>query len=165
MVIAFAKYFLLLTSVQFHAYYVSVCEIYHNPKANSLEISMKIFVDDLELAIQKSGRNEFVILDNSNKEEVENEIENYLAERLIIEIDSKITDKELIGYELDNDVLMCYVEIKKVKDFNKIKIRNSIITEVYSEQINLTHLQFKERLKSLKTTKSEPEGFIDVSTW
>lgn len=165
MVITFVKYFLIFAIAQYHAFYVSVCEIYHNPKNLTLEISMKIFADDLELAIQKSGKEDFTILENSNKVEVESEIEKYLEDKLVIDVNSKTTHKTLIGYELENDALICYVEIKGVKDLKHIKIRNSIITEVYADQINLTHLQYKDQLKSLRTIKSDPEGEIDTSTW
>ena len=110
-------------------------------------------------------RDDFSILENSNQKEIENEIEKYLEDKLVIAVNSKKTDKELIGYELENDALICYVEIQKVKEIKSIKIHNSIITEVYAEQINLTHLQYKDQLKSLKTTKSDHEGEIDTSSW
>jgi len=165
MVIGFVKYFFIFAITQYHAFYVSVCEIYHNPKSLSLEISIKIFIDDLELAIQKSGVTNFRIIENEDQNKIEREIALYLDKKLIIEINDEKTQRKMIGYELENDALICYIEIEKIKKMSKVKVHNSIITEVYEDQINLTHLQYKGQLKSLKTTKEEPDGLIDTSSW
>jgi hypothetical protein len=69
----------------------------------------------------------------------------------------------MIGYEFDDDVLMCYAEIKNVPVISLIEVQNNIITEVYEEQINLTHFQYQGKMKSLKTTRLEPSGTIDTS--
>ena len=165
MVITFVKYFFIFAISQYHAFYVSVCEIYHNPKTLSLEISMKIFIDDLELAIQNSGREDFKILEDVDQDLIGEEIERYLQDKLVIQVDDKNTANNLIGFELEGDALICYIEIEKIESISKIKVHNSVITELYEDQINLTHLQYKEQLKSLKTTKSDPEGIIDTSSW
>jgi hypothetical protein len=157
-------YALVITSI-LHPFYVSVCEVYHNPKSDALEISLKVFIDDIELAIQKSGENSFKISENSEKERIENGMEKYLEDRFVIEIDSKKKNMEVIGYELENDAIVFYIEIKNVKRINQIKLRNSIISEVRDGQINLTHFQYREQLKSFKTTGENPEGSIDVSKW
>ncbi len=165
MVFAFIQYMLLAIGMQIHPFYVSVCEIYHNPRTEALEISMKIFIDDLELAIQKSADANFKISESSDKSVIEKEVEKYLENKFIIEIDSKIPEKKLIGFELDKDAIICYIEIKNIKQISNIRIYNSILTEVYEDQINLTHFQYRDQLKSLKTTKINPEGTINASNW
>jgi len=165
MVFTFIQCLVFAFGLQIHPFYVSVCEIYHNPNTEALEISMKIFIDDLEVAIQKSANPSFKISEGADKNLIENEIEKYLENKFLIEIDSKIPEKKLIGYELDSDAIICYIEIKKIKQISNIKIYNSILTEVYEDQINLTHFQYKDQLKSLKTTKINPEGTITASNW
>lgn len=165
MVLAYIQNIALIIGMNLHPFYVSVCEIYHNPTTSSLEISMKIFIDDLELAIQKSSNPEFAISENANKSIVESEITNYLEDKFQIEIDSERPGQKLIGYELESDAIICYIEVENVDNIGSIKVQNSILTEVYSDQINLTHFQYKDQLKSLKTTKLNPEGRINTSSW
>ena len=88
---------------------------------------------------------------------------DYLNERFIISIDKKATRLHMVGYEFDDDVLLCYVEIKNVPVISLIEVHNNIITEVYEEQINLTHFQYLGKMKSLKTTGSDPSATIDTS--
>ena len=165
MVLALIKYYSLALASILHPFYVSVCEIYHNPKSNALEISMKVFIDDIEWAIQKSGIETFKISKDADKENTENEMEKYLYDKFTVEIDSKQKSMEVIGYELENDAIVFYIEIKNVKEINQFKIKNTIISEVRDGQINLTHFQYHDQLKSFKTTIEEPDGTIDVSSW
>ena len=59
MLVIIASYFYVIVTSFWHPFHVSVCEIYHNSKTNSLEISMKLFTDDLELSIQQKGHADF----------------------------------------------------------------------------------------------------------
>lgn len=165
MVLLFTHFLAVFISVNFHAYYVSVSEIYHNPKNNSLEISMKIFIDDLEVAIRKFEDSDMTISDKGDRVGTKNSIEAYLLNGFQIEVNKKPVDMHMIGYELENDAILCYIEVNKVQEISTITIRNSIICEVYEEQINLTHFQYKGQLKSLKTTKNTPSGTINASGW
>ncbi len=165
MVLALLKYYSLIIASIMHPFYVSVCEIYHNPKSNALEISLKVFIDDIELAIQKSGNENFIISVHADNESIKNEMEEYLHDKFIIEIDSEQKSLNVIGYEFENDAIVFYIEIKNVKKINQLKIQNSIISEVREDQINLTHFQYHDQLKSFKTTRESPDGSVDVSGW
>ena len=165
MVLLFARILVVFISVNFHAYYVSVSEIYHNPNTNSLEITMKIFIDDIEMAIRKFENSEITISDQGDEEGIKNSLEAYLLDKFQIQINENAVDLKMIGFELEDDAVLCYIEIDKVKEINTIHIKNSILCEVYEEQINLTHFQYNEQLKSLKTTKTSPDGTINASGW
>ena len=165
MVLALINCFALSLALNLHPFYVSVCEIYHNPKTQSLEISLKVFIDDIELAIQKSGNTTCKISEDSEKVSVENAISEYLQDRFVVEIDSKQKSSEVIGYEFEGDAIIFYIEIKSVKKINEFGLRNSIMTEVRDGQINLTHFQYNDQLKSFKTTIENPDGSVDVSSW
>lgn len=155
--------FILLTNL--HPFHVSVCEVYHNAESNALEISMKIFVDDLELAVQESGATDFKLVDQDEKNIEKEKLKNYLKERFEITVDDKNVDLEFIGFEFDQDAALCYFEAKHIRKMSSIEIKNSIITEVFADQINLTHVLYHGEMKSLKAVKEQPVGIIDTSGW
>lgn len=126
---------------------------------------MKIFLDDLELAVQQSGVETFNLMDVDEDDVDAESLQNYLLSRFEVATNSKARQLEFVGYEYDDDALLCYLEGKKVRKFKQIEIRNAVITEVYDDQINLTHLQFGESLKSIKTSQEKPSGTIDTSSW
>ncbi|MCG8307784.1 MAG: hypothetical protein MI975_10380 [Cytophagales bacterium] len=156
--------FLLTTNL--HPFHVSVCEVYYNENSHSLEISMKIFVDDLELSIRQGGHETFKLVDVEDPKLVGKEpIETYLKNNFQIKVNGKTTPLDFLGLEFDDDALLCYLEGKKIKKIETIEINNSIITEVYLDQINLTHFQYKGEMKSLKATWNKTTGRIDTSGW
>lgn len=165
MLLLFTSYFYCILVANLHAFHVSVCEVYHNPKTQSLEISMKIFIDDLELAIQKSGHSDFKLLDTEEENVEKIIIEAYLIDHFQITINGKKTNLEFVGFEFDADAILCYFEGDKRKKIQLIEITNSMITEVYDDQINLTHFQYNGEMKSLKATNQSTTGIIDTSAW
>ena len=70
-----------------------------------------------------------------------------------------------LGFEFDNDAMLVYMEGRKIKKIDMIEIDNAIITEVYDDQINLTHFQYKGEMASLKAVKNNTVGVIDASAW
>jgi hypothetical protein len=159
------RFLAVFIGVNIHAYYVSVSEVYHNPKNGSLEISMKIFIDDLELAIRKFEHSEITISKQGDFSGTKNSLEAYLLDKFQILINKNPVEMHMIGYELEDDAILCYIEIENVREIKTVDVKNSIICEIYDEQINLTHFQYKGQLKSLKTTKTTPSGYIDTSNW
>jgi len=158
-------YIYIFLTILSHPFHVSVCEIYHNADTKSLEISMKIFIDDLELSIQKDSAENFKLIEVSPEEIDKKYIESYLIKRFKIKINGEIAELDFLGFEIDNDAILCYLEKMKVKKIELIEINNSIITEVYDDQINLTHFQYKDEMKSVKATKSNTISLIDTSGW
>lgn len=165
MLLVIARYIYVFISMSIHPFHVSVCEVYHNEEAHSLEISMKIFTDDFELAIQKKGDVDFKLQDTTPENIDKEAIRSYLINNFEIGIDGKLVDLDFVGFEFDGNATLCYFEGRKVKRINSIEISNSIITEVFDDQINLTHFQYKEEMKSLKATKGSTVGSIDTSDW
>lgn len=165
MLLIIAGYIYVFASAIIHPFHVSVCEVYHNDKVQSLEISMKIFIDDFELSIQKSGISEFELVDVSQDKVDKTTIESYLKNHFEIKVNDEETKLEFLGFEFDENAILCYLEGKKIKKINSIEINNSIITEVYDDQINLTHFQYKDEMKSVKATKDNTTNKIDTSNW
>ncbi len=148
-----------------HPFHVSVCEVYHNDKTQSLEISMKIFIDDLELAIQKQGNSNFKLLESEDQESIKNQLGSYLKKKFEIKYNSRKVSLEFLGFEYNNYSVLCYLEGKKIKIINSIEIKNAIITELFDDQINLIHFQYKGEMKSFQATKENPVGIIETSNW
>ena len=165
MLLVIARYIYVFISMSVHPFHVSVSEVYYNENAHSLEISMKIFTDDFELAIQNKGNAKFRLLDTKAENVDEETIGSYLMDNFRIGIDGVLVDLDFVGFEFDGNATLCYFEGRKIKKINSIEIDNSIITEVFDDQINLTHFQYKEEMKSLKATKGSTIGLIDTSGW
>ena len=113
MLFLFARYFYIVLISNLHPFHLSICEVYHNPKTQSLEISMKIFLDDLELAIQNQGNAEFELVNSTEDNSIKTTLKGYITDRFKIITNSKTVDLHLVGFEFDNDAILCYFEGEK----------------------------------------------------
>ncbi len=165
MVSLLVHHLLLLAGIINHAYYVSVCEIYHNQKTEQLEITIKIFADDLELALRNDGNDSISVVEENPGPGLQDALQNYLDKKFIIIIDDAKQPIKVIGFQFKDDTLLCFAESSRVKSINRFKIINIIISEIYPEQINLTHFQYHGQMKSFKTGIDEPDGGVDVRLW
>src|SRR5688500_11080522 len=118
-----------------HDIHLTLCELRYNEASSSFEIAIKIFIDDLELAIQKDGKKDFRIGSKNEDGIVDEYIASYLNKFFSIEIDGIKLQGDFIGKEIIEDHLAvwCYIEIP-AKRGKKCVMSNSILMEVYEDQ-------------------------------
>ena len=147
--------------ISLHPIHISVADIQYREDRKSLEIILRVFVDDLELSIRnKRGEPELDILEPKNDLRTEDMVAPYLKERFRIYLDNKLQTYNFLGYEMEGEAMVCYIEVEKVKKWQQIKVHNSIITETYDDQNNLVHVTLNNKVKSLRLTRQKPEGTL-----
>lgn len=132
-----------ILSFEWHKFYVSIADVKHNHENNHLELSIKVFTDDLEKALHlldSTAR----IDDQASLDLYKELIDKYLSKHVIIGQKNKLT---YIGAELDFDVAWLYLESDAIED-QSINMVNSIFTDVYPEQVNVLNLSCKSKVKS-----------------
>ena len=152
--------FFLLTGFC-HKFYVSISEVNHNAENASLEISMKIFTDDLEDALEV-GTSKKIWLGDPKREvpETDSLLANYLERKLTFTVNGEAQTPVFIGKELEADVTWCYLEIKGVTDLKSIAIDNRLLLDLFDEQKNLIHIYANDKEKSLFLRRGKSSGEV-----
>ena len=152
--------FFLLTGFC-HKFYVSISEVNHNAENASLEISMKIFTDDLEDALEV-GASKKIWLGDPEREvpETDSLLANYLERKLTFTVNGEAQTPIFIGKELEADVTWCYLEIKDVTDLKSIAIDNRLFLDLFDEQKNLVHIYANDKEKSLFLRRGKSSGEV-----
>ena len=133
-----------------HPFYVSVTEINHNSNDKTLEISCKIFADDMEEVLKKNN-NKAVDLANAKQLNQNNQfVADYIQKRLSLNVDGKNVKLSFIGFEKDKESVYCYFEVANVANLKKIELSNSLLQDLNEEQINIIHLIVNGNRKSYK---------------
>ena len=142
----------------FHPLHVSVTEIEHDAKEKRLEIVMRIFIDDLELAI-KNGMNDPYLDITAPGEGYSTDglIKNYISDKFKINVNGKEEVVEYVGHEVELPVIYLYAKVEKVRKLKTIRILNNMIMETYDDQTNLVHVEVDNNTKSLKLTEKNKE--------
>lgn len=133
-----------------HPFYVSVTEVAHNNKDKSLEVSCKIFVDDMEAAL-KQKYNIPIDLSNEKQQEQHNKlIADYISKHLLLAADGKAVKLNYVGFEKESESVFCYFEAANVPSLKKLDITNSILQDYTEKQINIMHITVNGNRKSYK---------------
>lgn len=140
----------------FHPIHVSIAEIDHNAKAKSLQITLRIFVDDLELSIRNKNNQPEMDLLNPGAKTTDELVGEYLMNVLKIKVDKKALKINYLGHEIEGAAMICYIEVENVKKFKTIEVTNRAILETHDDQSNLVNVNYLDKVKSMRLTNDKP---------
>jgi hypothetical protein len=143
-----------------HPIHISVTEIEYDEKDKALEIMMRVFMDDLEITMKKRHQDPNLDITRPTKLSLDQMMEEYLKSHFIMRLDEKVQRHQYLGHERDGDAFVFYIEVPKVKKWNKITVTNSVLMETYEDQSNLVHVRVAGKIKSLRLVKKNPSGIL-----
>lgn len=145
-----------LFAFSMHKYYLSNTQMEYVEKQQSIQIIINVFMDDIELAINKHYK---VDLQLTTKKELSNSdiyFEKYLNEKLKFKIDEQPVSYSYLGKEYEGDLVYLYLEIANVKDPKQIEVQNTILTANFDDQKNVVQLKNgKKRTSEILTKKND----------
>jgi hypothetical protein len=154
--------FWMMSTASIHPFHVSVCEMYYNTEKERLEIIHKIFWDDLEDGLSTMSGKPEDVANPSDSVYLQKLIAKYLDNRFSLEVDGNKADLQFLGAELEEDAFWCYQEVSDLIAFQKIRVRNQILMEVFDDQMNLIHVEHRDKTLSLRLTR---RTFEDELVW
>jgi len=144
-----------------HPIHISVSEINYSEKDKALQITSRIFIDDLELSIRAERKeDELDLIEPKNGLTTETMVSDYVLKHMAVKLDGKIQKLKFLGMELEEPALICYIEIENVKKFKTIEVRNDIIMETHDDQSSIVHVTYKGPVKSMRLQRNNPIGTI-----
>jgi len=135
-----------------HPFFMSVIDISHNPKEASLEISVRVFSDDLEKTLQQYSKQKINILSQHQNEKaiIEKTLLAYMTEHLKLSVNGKPARFLLVGYEQQMESTWCYFEIDKQPVVNQVAVDCSLLYDYETNQVNIVHVKSKGVQKTYK---------------
>lgn len=77
-------------------------------------------------------------------------VKKYITSHLQIKADDKVTVMNYLGFEKEEEAVNVYLEIEKVASVKKIEINDTILHELYDDQISILHVVVNGNRKSTK---------------
>lgn len=155
-------FFVASAFVNVHKYYVSVTEINIIESSGTIQISSRLFIDDLELALQNIYADESITLSNADSETVRNMMETYVKSHFKITANKEQIKLNYLGREYEDDVVYIYMEAEVLYEISSIKISNSILFETYKEQEHIIKTKTEKKSKSFILKKSKPFEVLNI---
>jgi hypothetical protein len=148
----------LFCAAVFHPFYVSVTEVNHNARTQSVEISCRMFYDDLERVLNKQYHAHIDIVKPTNKDEVNKLLNDYIRKHLIIKADGKVLAPSFVGYEIQEDGAWSYLEVKGILKAKKIEVHDDLLYTEHPEQINMIHVTINGNRQSTKLDNPDADA-------
>ena len=151
--LALPLFAITLTSAGFrgpHPFHVSVVEINHNAADKSLEISCKIFTDDFEKVLAQNYKTKVDLINPPDRKAMDSLVKKYIFSHIAVIVDGKPGTLIYVGFEKDNEAVFSYVEVDNISSLKKIEITNSLMHDMFTDQVNIMHVIENGNRKSTK---------------
>ncbi len=155
-VLVFVIIFSLTSLNKDHKYYVSVTDVEYVENQKSLQVISRLFIDDLETVLNERYEKISKIDENYSNEN----LIKYFSKKILISINNNAQKMNFIGFEIKDDMVHCYFEIKDISEINSIKISNTLLFDVFDSQQNITHVSAKGKKKSFLFSQDNATGLL-----
>ncbi len=149
-----------------HEFHLSNSTINYDTKEKSIQVSMRMFIDDLELALEPVAGDSLQICTRKEDAGAEAYIFSYILEHLILEVEGKALSPVFIGKEPSDDLaaVWCYIEFENVESFSTLSITNTIMVDLYEDQKNMINVQKdKDRIEDILFTTERTLEKIEMN--
>lgn len=153
----------LFSFVAVHKFYVSVTEIKYSEKNESLQIVMRIFIDDLEKTLEERYGIDAELATPKENKKINDYLKQYIFDKFSVKVNGAKRKLDFIGKEYDTDVVKCYIEITNVKyaSLKEIEVSNEILFEQFEEQQNIVHFRLPDTVKSFLLINENYKGLLN----
>jgi len=122
-----------------HPLHVSTAEFNYNPKEKTVEISCKLFTDDFENILSKLFKQKIDLSKAELKKEMDLVVKNYLLSHLKLKVNGKAANIHYLGFEIDHEATNIYLESQAVASFKSAEVENSILYDLFEDQMSIIH--------------------------
>ena len=142
----------------FHDFHVSHTTFHYNETTNSIEITSKVSIEDLEKSLESINSTKLNLGNKNENKSANFFIKNYFSNHLKITINGDDLNYKWVGKEISNDLHDIYLffeilNLKSTTDIESIKIENSILLERSKKQSNIVLIELGDKKFNLNFTK------------
>ena len=137
-----------------HKFYLSNTSIEFNAQTRAIEITSKIFTDDLEHAIEAQCYRYHSLYPQTP--EVFELVKKYIGDKISLQVGGRNVVLNFLGYSVDNDMTTLFIEGNYFEPYQVI-INNTILLELYADQQNIVDVRWSGQSKREYFTKDKTQ--------
>lgn len=123
-----------------HEFHMSKCQIDYNEQEQALQMTLHLFLDDLEVALTQSGAEQLHLCTPKETDNAEEVLYQYLQKNFLLKVNQEGVTYEFIGKEQSEDLIgvWVYLEVVGVDSLREFSITNQLLLESFDDQKNIT---------------------------
>ena len=158
----FVCIFLLFTlAFTSHKYYLSLTQVEYNKEQNRLEVIINVFMDDIEIAINKEYDVDLRLTTKQELEDVDIYFKKYLLKNLSFLVNDKPVEYSFIGKEYEGDLVYFYIESSVIEDPSALQVNNTILFDYFEQQQNVIKFKNGSKRQSKILSKNNNKALLN----
>ena len=131
-----------LSSFSVHKFYVSIYQVDFVPQKKRIEITARIFMDDLNVALEHEFKTKTHIGEKTESTQDVVFLQKYMTSHLQIFINNKEKKVLFLSKEIENNVVVVYLKVSDISKIDTFKIQNNALLDLNSDQQNIIQTNF-----------------------
>ena len=156
--IFFLPILLVILSFAAHKFYVSIYQINYDASKKRVEITARLFVDDLNLVLEKTYHKKTNLGTQNQSKEEEQLLIDYLSNHITVTVNGSKKKLQFVRTELDTNILICYLKINDISKITSFEIQNNAFMEQFDTQQNIIQSSILGEKNSLLFTSDNYKG-------
>ena len=151
----------LFTSLQIctsnvHPIHVSMTEVTYNNSSDKIELSVRIFTDDLQKAVGLTPNGELP----KNYPGAEALIEDYIIKNIaLFDTDGQSIPMQYSEAIASGDAIWIYLQADNIKSISDLKMINSVLHDIFDDQTNMVKVTGKNKATFVMNKKVQEIKF------
>lgn len=133
-----------------HEFHLSKTDIHYKTEAKALQVTIHIFIDDTEAALEIKEPLEYRLMQESEHILADSILGTYFSENFIIKVDGQERTFDYLGKEASDDIegLYAYLEIPNLETPQQLEITNKLLMEQFDDQKNIIKVMLDSKNKA-----------------
>lgn len=148
--------------VEAHSVHQSTAEVEYNARTHKLEVSLTVFINDLELALIRQSER-LMSFEKTPAKEFDAEIQTYLAKMFVVTgADGKAAKLEWLGRELDEDTsktrdpaVTLFFEVPLPQGVDRAMLQQAVFCDLFQDEVNLVQVRSGGRKVEMQFEKGD----------
>lgn len=141
---------------------MSIYQVNYNAEKKMLQITSRIFIDDLNASLSKNFNQKIHIGEENESANDLILMKKYLSEHLVIKVNGQPKIINFLSKELDGNVVVCYFNIKEIQKIKSIEIKNTALFDLNAEQQNIIQTNILGNKQSFLLISENISGIIKL---
>lgn len=145
----------LSSSSSLHDYYVSSAEVVFVEDKQQLQVTTRVFIDDLEAYFNAQTEDKIQLQPDLETTKIDSLVQRFFKNNFNILFDKKTIALDYIGRQYKEDQILIFAEATEVPPPTSFEIHNTILIPFRSDQQNIVHLKTVNSKKSFLMNASK----------
>lgn len=143
-----------------HEYHVSISQMDYNTESSTIQLSMKLHIEDVELLLEKNLEGVLNLEKDLEKKAVEAFLHDYIRTSFSLSQGAKQVEYKFVGREFEDDDLWMYMETAEFSEMPELEVKNTLFLELFHDQTNMVHYSKDNQVKQSTVLNKQKRSYL-----